>query len=1362
MVEINIVMALTRETLRHAIAPISFVGLLTFAMYFSVQDASPPPLTAQTLGNTQCSDNIDNDQDGLFDCNDTNCLTGPPDSNFLTERIFVAKENSPISGVITLPDAWNTRAHTVVDIDSDGDKDILITDPKANQSHTTKVLLNNGSEKFTLGTTITGVDNTGGANLSIGDINGDGDIDTITWQSTNFTYWENTYNQGNPNGVEQTVSLKLDPPIFTIQPSNIEIGDVDNDGDGDFIVGSRYGPVTGSPLYGTVDLYKNLGGNPINWDHQIIFRETNTQGSINSIAFGDFDGDQDLDVVASSVNGGFAWFINQGSTWSAPRTVSSSIASGPVSGDINGDGRIDIVASVSSAGGIQWFENRPGSPVSWVAHNVEEFSGSNTSIVHLSDVDKDGDLDIVTLEVNGQDLEWFENGGGNIPSWTRHQIDGVLDANARYESIFPADLNDDGKIDFLAYNNNTTSSWFEQTTTPTCDPLGDIEGFVCRDDSDNDGDSLTDEQDPGCHTDGDALNNGSYDQDANSELNTPRCGDGVKEPYEECDLGGGNSDSAPNTCRTDCKSPSCGDGVNDSGEQCDDGNSNNTDSCRNNCQTPRCGDGITDSGEQCDDGNGSPIDSCSVTCTFTFCGDGYTQPATEECDQASLNSNTIPNRCRSNCVSASCGDSVVDSGEECDTGSSRSNTTANACRLDCKNPRCGDGAVDSGEQCDDGNSNNADSCTNSCVSTFCGDGTVQDGEQCDTGSSLSDSTPDACRTDCSNSRCGDSVTDTGETCDDGNSNNADACSNTCTSALCGDGIRQANEACDNGAANSDSTPDACRTTCVLAGCPDGVKDTPEQCDRGSKNSDTEPDTCRTSCLDPFCGDSVKDFFEQCDDGNSDNDDICSNTCTIPVCGDGAQQGNEECDDGNRNSNTQSDACRLNCVKPLCGDGVTDTRSGEQCDDANTRPTDLCNLCRNAVCGDGAIQSSNNETCDDGNREDSDECTNNCTFATCGDGIVQNAEECDEGTANSNVTPGACRNNCALFFCGDRVIDSGEECDDGNTDSNDGCSVACRIESTSNSSSSSSSSSSSDTSLATSEGTQSIASSSVTIVATQSLASVASASSQLLQGAAPTIVQPPQESSESSQSEVIALVPDPEPTELVSEPEAIIASAAVCGDGMRTDDEECDEGTTRATSTCSSNCKAAVVTPERERVCGNGFFEPPEECDAGDLNSNARGATCRPGCISPKCGDGIKDPYEYCDDNNTTDGDGCSATCAIEVDDEPVSPPSVIAAEVTQFVPTPTQAPAPMVLAAQMQMPPPAQVPMPPSMQQQVNFPAQMQMQMQMPPMMQQLPLAQLQPLIAPQGVAGDTGPAAVAVVASGMAAGFGFMRKRRK
>jgi hypothetical protein len=41
-------------------------------------------------------------------------------------------------------------------------------------------------------------------------------------------------------------------------------------------------------------------------------------------------------------------------------------------------------------------------------------------------------------------------------------------------------------------------------------------------------------------------------------------------------------------------------------------------------------------------------------------------------------------------------------------------------------------------------------------------------------------------------------------------------------------------------------------------------------------------------------------------------------------------------------------------------------------------------------------------------------------------------------------------------------------------------------------------------------------------------------------------------------------------------------------------------------------------------------------------------------------------------------------------------------------------------------------------------------------------MAQLQPLIQSQAPIGDTGPAAVAVVASGMAAGMGWMRRKRK
>jgi hypothetical protein len=44
----------------------------------------------------------------------------------------------------------------------------------------------------------------------------------------------------------------------------------------------------------------------------------------------------------------------------------------------------------------------------------------------------------------------------------------------------------------------------------------------------------------------------------------------------------------------------------------------------------------------------------------------------------------------------------------------------------------------------------------------------------------------------------------------------------------------------------------------------------------------------------------------------------------------------------------------------------------------------------------------------------------------------------------------------------------------------------------------------------------------------------------------------------------------------------------------------------------------------------------------------------------------------------------------------------------------------------------------------------------------QLPLAQLQPLIQSQAPIGDTGPAAVAIVGAGAAAGWSWMRRKRR
>jgi cysteine-rich repeat protein len=69
--------------------------------------------------------------------------------------------------------------------------------------------------------------------------------------------------------------------------------------------------------------------------------------------------------------------------------------------------------------------------------------------------------------------------------------------------------------------------------------------------------------------------------------------------------------------------------------------------------------------------------------------------------------------------------------------------------------------------------------------------------------------------------------------------------------------------------------------------------------------------------------------------------------------------------------------------------------------------------------------------------------------------------------------------------------------------------------------------------------------------------------------------------------------------------------------------------------------------EVQSACGNGTVETGEECDSGGDNSDTAADACRTTCVNAHCGDGVIDTGEVCDDGNTTDGDGCSATCEEE-------------------------------------------------------------------------------------------------------------------
>lgn len=169
----------------------------------------------------------------------------------------------------------------------------------------------------------------------------------------------------------------------------------------------------------------------------------------------------------------------------------------------------------------------------------------------------------------------------------------------------------------------------------------------------------------------------------------PECGDGIKAPVEQCDNGAENSDTKPGACRTTCVPAGCGDSVVDPQEACDDGNLRAGDGCAANCRK------------------------------LELCGDGIVDPGAEQCDMGPNNSDTIADRCRTNCTQPRCGDGTEDDGEECDDGNTENGDT---CDSNCTRPRCGNQITGAGEECDDGNTFNTDACLPNCFRNRCSGG----------------------------------------------------------------------------------------------------------------------------------------------------------------------------------------------------------------------------------------------------------------------------------------------------------------------------------------------------------------------------------------------------------------------------------------------------------------------------------------------------------------------------------------------------------------------------------------------------------------------------------------------------------------
>ena len=128
------------------------------------------------------------------------------------------------------------------------------------------------------------------------------------------------------------------------------------------------------------------------------------------------------------------------------------------SADVDGDGDLDVLGMATEADDVTWWENEGGDGSTWTLHLIDgNFDGAFT--VHAADVDGDGDVDVLGSAETADDVTWWENEGGDGSTWITHLIDGNFDGAF---CVYSADVDGDGDMDVLgAALNADDVTWWE-------------------------------------------------------------------------------------------------------------------------------------------------------------------------------------------------------------------------------------------------------------------------------------------------------------------------------------------------------------------------------------------------------------------------------------------------------------------------------------------------------------------------------------------------------------------------------------------------------------------------------------------------------------------------------------------------------------------------------------------------------------------------------------------------------------------------------------------------------------------------------------------------------------------------------------
>ncbi|WP_282161715.1 FG-GAP-like repeat-containing protein [Ulvibacterium marinum] len=328
----------------------------------------------------------------------------------------------------------------------------------------------------------------GGSNrndVTVADLDGDGDLDVISeYEIINGVAWFPNDGSGNLGA-----PLILDSGGYSFR----RIIPADLDGDGDLEV------LAVTTADGQIDWYLNDGSENFTDGMPISL---NTVNAVKDLAIGDLDGDGDLDVLLASLNK-ITWYPNDGLTFDVSRipaifgtertiTTATAGASGVATGDLDGDGDLDVVSSSAEDNKIAWYPN-DGSGNFGAQRTITQAEAGAEDVI-VADLDGDGNLDVISTSADDNRIAWYRNDGngnfGNQQTITT-AVDGIRDVTV-------ADLDGDGNLDVLSatfndnrvawYPNDGNGNFGDQQTIATEAGLGNGYTAIATGDLDGDGD----------------------------------------------------------------------------------------------------------------------------------------------------------------------------------------------------------------------------------------------------------------------------------------------------------------------------------------------------------------------------------------------------------------------------------------------------------------------------------------------------------------------------------------------------------------------------------------------------------------------------------------------------------------------------------------------------------------------------------------------------------------------------------------------------------------------------------------------------------------------------------------------------------